>query len=196
LLVCNWPHSVGQNHFFVKMLFNRDSAIQKCFQKTDMGRFRISKRQIWENSAAPPDNYQCSIKLQDFFPKHRYGKIVATVRTTWIPVWKCSSIRQVSQFKTRRPEASQHGSDARASDMEIACIRSAVRTTILLVRTREASIGSYLQRTYDCPDDRATPSGRGSQIGKIFSEIFRISVVQLSIQTVPSFIKLDAHLNC
>jgi hypothetical protein len=34
LLVCNWPHSVGQNHFFVQMLFNRDSAIQKCFQKT------------------------------------------------------------------------------------------------------------------------------------------------------------------
>jgi hypothetical protein len=33
LLVCNWPHSVGQNHFIVKMLFNRDSAIQKCFQK-------------------------------------------------------------------------------------------------------------------------------------------------------------------
>jgi len=33
LLVCNWPHSVGQNHFFVKIPFNRDSAIQKCFQK-------------------------------------------------------------------------------------------------------------------------------------------------------------------
>jgi len=33
VLVCNWPHSVGQNHFFVKMLFNKDSAIQKCFQK-------------------------------------------------------------------------------------------------------------------------------------------------------------------
>jgi hypothetical protein len=30
MLVCNWPHSVGQNHFFVKMLFIRDSAIQKC----------------------------------------------------------------------------------------------------------------------------------------------------------------------
>jgi hypothetical protein len=27
LFVCNWPHSVGQNHFFVKMLFIRDSAI-------------------------------------------------------------------------------------------------------------------------------------------------------------------------
>jgi hypothetical protein len=34
LLVCNWPHSVRQNHLFVKMLFNKDSAIQKCFQKT------------------------------------------------------------------------------------------------------------------------------------------------------------------
>jgi hypothetical protein len=33
VLVCNWPHSVGQNHFFVKMFFNRDSNIQKCFQK-------------------------------------------------------------------------------------------------------------------------------------------------------------------
>jgi hypothetical protein len=31
--VSNWPHSVGQNHFFVKMLFNRDYFIQKCFQK-------------------------------------------------------------------------------------------------------------------------------------------------------------------
>jgi len=33
VLVCNWPHFVGQNHFIVMMLFNRDSAIQKCFQK-------------------------------------------------------------------------------------------------------------------------------------------------------------------
>jgi hypothetical protein len=30
---CCWPHSVfGQNHLFVKMLFNRDSTIQKCFR--------------------------------------------------------------------------------------------------------------------------------------------------------------------
>jgi hypothetical protein len=33
LLVCNWSHSIAQNHFFVKMLFNRHSAIQKYFQK-------------------------------------------------------------------------------------------------------------------------------------------------------------------
>jgi hypothetical protein len=33
LLVCNWPHSVGQNHFYVMIISNRDSAIQKCFQK-------------------------------------------------------------------------------------------------------------------------------------------------------------------
>jgi hypothetical protein len=30
LLVCNWPHFVGQNHFFVMMLFNKDFAIQSA----------------------------------------------------------------------------------------------------------------------------------------------------------------------
>jgi hypothetical protein len=76
-------------------------------------------------------------KLQDFFPKHRYGKIVATIQPR-------SSIRQVSQFKSRRPDASQHGPDAQASKIEIAFKRSAVRTTILLVLTREASIWKLL----------------------------------------------------
>jgi hypothetical protein len=33
------------------------------------------------------------------------------------------------------------------------------------------------------PDDRATPSERGSQTGKIFIEIFGISVTQLSVWT-------------
>jgi len=33
VLVCNWLHSIEQNHFVVLMLFNRVSTIQKCFQK-------------------------------------------------------------------------------------------------------------------------------------------------------------------
>jgi hypothetical protein len=33
LLVCNWPHYVGQNHFYVMMLFNRDSAIQSALKR-------------------------------------------------------------------------------------------------------------------------------------------------------------------
>jgi hypothetical protein len=67
--------------------------------------------------------YSVFDKLQDFFPKHSYGKIAATVRTTWIPVRTRSSIRQVSQFKSRRPDDGPYGSDARTSDMEIACIK-------------------------------------------------------------------------
>jgi hypothetical protein len=51
------------------------------------------------------------------------------------------------------------------------------------VRMREALYGNYLQRTCDRPDDSASPSGRGSQIGKIFSENLRNSVAQLSIRT-------------
>jgi hypothetical protein len=91
-----------------------------------------------------PDDSQCSIKLQDFFPKHRYGKIAVTVWTTWISVRTRSSIRQVSQIKSRLLDANHHGPDARVSNMEIACIISTVRTTILLVWKREASIWKLL----------------------------------------------------
>jgi hypothetical protein len=95
-------------------------------------------------SAGRPNDSQCSTKLQDFFSKHRYGKIVATVRRTWIPVQTRLSIRQVSHSKSRHPDASQHGPDACASDMEIAYIKSTFRTTIPSVQTREAFIWKLL----------------------------------------------------
>jgi hypothetical protein len=79
-----------------------------------------------------------------FLSKHRYGKIAATVRTMWNPIRTRSSIRQVLQFKSRHPEASQHSPDTLALDMEIACISSTVQRTILLVQTREASIWKLL----------------------------------------------------
>jgi hypothetical protein len=168
------------------MLFNKDSAIQKCYQKI-LHSLQVRKfgslPAIWTTchtvrtpicpkhhpagrrellvrtfpcvekfqttpacirpdvSAARPDDSQCSTKLQDFFPKHRYGKIAATVRTAWIPVRTRSSIRQVSQLKSRRPD---DGPNARASEMEIVCIRSTVWTIIPLVRTREALIWKLL----------------------------------------------------
>jgi hypothetical protein len=79
-------------------------------------------------------------QLWDFFLKHRYGKIVATVWTMWIPVRTCSSIRQVSHSKSRRLDVSLHGPDMRASYMEIACIRSTVWMTIPLVQMRKPLI--------------------------------------------------------
>jgi hypothetical protein len=110
-------------------------------------------------------------QLWDFLPKHRYGKIAATIRTTWIPVQTRSSIRQVSHSKSKRPDTSLHGLNARASDMETACIRSTVRTTIPLVRTHEALVWKLLTA-------EVRPSGRqGNTIwtqlksGKNFSEI-------------------------
>jgi hypothetical protein len=61
-------------------------------------------------------------QLWDFFPKHRYGKIAATIRTMWIPVLTRSSIRQIAHSKFRRPNISLHGPNTRATYMEIACI--------------------------------------------------------------------------
>jgi len=83
-------------------------------------------------------------QLWDFLPKHSYGKIAATFRTMWIPVQTRSSIRQVSPSKSKRLDVSPLGPDLRASNMEIACIRSTVRMTIPLVRMREALVWKLL----------------------------------------------------
>jgi hypothetical protein len=195
------------------MFFNKDSAIQKCFQKTlhslqvkkfgslsavrtpistkyhPFGRRVISSGRPSVQSTSRPDDVSycpdallskassvrttrtfrpdlplcrevsnCSNlhlfgcfnslsgrllvfdKLQDFFPKHNYGKITATVQTKTIPVRTRSSIRQVSQFKSRRSDDDPHGPDACVSDMEIVCIKLTVRTIIPLVRKCEAFI--------------------------------------------------------
>jgi len=126
-------------------------------------------------------------QLWDFFPKHRYGKIAATVQTTWIPVWMWSSIRQVSHSKSRPPDVSPLGPDARTLDMEIAWIRSTVRTTIPLVQTREALIWKLLAA-------EVRPFGRqgqhrqdATQIRKEFQGNFGKLIVQLSIRTGPRF---------
>jgi len=154
----------GQNHLYVKMLFNRDSAIHKCFRRfctacksEDFG-FPVSRPDDVSSrpdarlstvpsfqttyhtvrtpdrpsficldnvdfrpdpplyreasvpacirpdvSAARLDPSQYSIKLQ-ILSKFKYGKIAATIRMTWIPVWACSFIRQESQFKFNRPD--------------------------------------------------------------------------------------------
>jgi hypothetical protein len=84
--------------------------------------------------------YSVFNQLWDFFPKYRYGKTTATVRTTWIPVRTCSSIRQVAHSKFKRPDNSLHSPDARASYIEITCIKFTVRTTDVMVRTPQALI--------------------------------------------------------
>jgi hypothetical protein len=84
--------------------------------------------------------HSVSDQLWDFFPKHRYGRTAATVRTTWIPVRMRSFIRQIEHSNFRRLDDSLHGSDARVSYMKIACIRSTVRTTDVMVWTCQALI--------------------------------------------------------
>jgi hypothetical protein len=70
-------------------------------------------------------------------------------------------------FKSKRPDVNPLGPDASASDMEIACIRSTVRTTIPLVRTCKAFIWKLLEWKCDRQDDRAPPSECGSNQERI-----------------------------
>jgi hypothetical protein len=91
LLVCNWPHSVGQNHFVVKMLFNRDSTIQSTSR-------RFCAIYKSENSIPCQPSGRCVIlsgrpALQSFshpddmsYRPDTHQTKVSSVRTTWIPV--------------------------------------------------------------------------------------------------------------
>jgi hypothetical protein len=166
VLVCNWLHFVGKNHFYVMMHLNRDSTIQRSSRrfctvyklvKSDpfqpsgrrdipSGRSTVQASSVQTTRTFHPNLPLCqepsncsslhsSVRfsstsgrhsvfdqLWDFFPKHRYGKIATTVWTIWIPARTHSSIRQVVHSKSRCPDSSRHGPDARATLMEIACI--------------------------------------------------------------------------
>jgi hypothetical protein len=141
-------------------------------------------------------------QLWDVFPKHRYGKIAATIWTMWIPIWTRSSIRQVVHSKFRRLNDSIHGPDSRATYMEIACIKSTIRTTIPLIRTHEALIWKLRAA-------EVRPSGWQGNIvqtwlksRKNFREILESRLhscpsgrLRSTVWTVPRFIKPDTHLN-
>jgi hypothetical protein len=141
-------------------------------------------------STAHPDASQYSTKLQ-ILSKFIYGKIDATVRTTWIPVRTRFSSRQESQFKFNRPDASLplsgrtctwYGNCVFRFNHPDACLSWQHRYGNCVLKINrpdgyppwsgrtKALYGNYLQRTCDRPDDSVSPSGCGSQTGKIFSE--------------------------
>jgi hypothetical protein len=142
-------------------------------------------------------------KLQDFFPKHRYRKIVATVRTTWIPVRTLSSIRQVSQFKSRRPNASHHGLDARIKYEN--CVHQINRLDEHPPGLDPRNL--YMEITYsELVTVRTTGQHRPDAALK--QERFSAKFLEFqsygcsyrrpmtTVRTTSSFIKPDAHLSC
>jgi hypothetical protein len=151
-----------------------------------------------------PDDSQCSIKLKDFFPKHRYGKITATVRTMWIfrtsalihkasiaiqiqtsgcqsSWYRCACIKYGNcVHQINRPDDHPPSLDARSLYMEITCSeRATVRTTGQhrpdAALKQERFLAKFLKFwSHSCPSRRP----------------------MTTVRTGPSFIKLDAHLNC
>jgi hypothetical protein len=81
LLVCNWPHSIGQNHFFAMMLFNRDSAILSAFK--DSAQFTSQK--IWFPASRSDDvSYRSDAQLS----KASSVQTTRTFRLTFLCVEK------------------------------------------------------------------------------------------------------------
>jgi hypothetical protein len=93
LLVCifNWPHSVGQNHFFVKMLVIMDFAIQKCSRRfcTVCKSENSASCQSSERHVIPSGSWavQCINHLDDVtYHLDAHQTKASSIRTTWILV--------------------------------------------------------------------------------------------------------------
>jgi hypothetical protein len=151
----------------------------------------------------PSGRHSVFDKLRVSASRHSYGKTEATVRKMCDPVRTMSSIRQVVHIKFNRPDASQHGPNALASDIEIAYIKSTVRTTIPPVRTSEAFIWKLLAAEMWPSGQQGTTVQTRLKNRKEFQQNSREvnrTVVHPNGPWVPSgqrlcFIKPDSHLN-
>jgi hypothetical protein len=110
LLVCNWLHSVGQNHFYVMMHLNRDSDIQKSSrrsctvyksEKSDplqpSGRHDISFGSPTVQSIIRPDDKNFS-SGPSFMSKSFELLLLAFVRTFQQHIWTTLSVRLLWDF--------------------------------------------------------------------------------------------------
>jgi len=133
LLVCDWPHSVWTKSLVCKdavlqgillfRSFSEDSAVRKVGSlpavRTTMPSCPDAHLSTVPSVRTPDgpsiirlddlyfyqDASQYSTKLQ-ILSIFSYGKIDATVRTTWIPVRMRFSLRQELHFKFNRPDTS------------------------------------------------------------------------------------------
>jgi hypothetical protein len=110
-------------------------------------------------------------KLKDFFPKHRYGKTAATVRTTWLfrldaILDKASRAEDVPSSEGHTPWSGHSG-----LNMEIACSWSTTARTLGQHRPNAALFKKEFQanlesRLHSCPSGRPQlPSRR--RLGKL-----------------------------
>jgi hypothetical protein len=111
-LVSSWPHSVGQNHFFIMMLFNRDFTIQSASRKfctvyksinsvpcQPSGLRDIPSERSAVQSTICPDDMDFCQDAKVF--------IALFVRMTWIPIGTFLCVEKLRTARTCiRPDVS------------------------------------------------------------------------------------------
>jgi hypothetical protein len=133
--------------------------------------------------ASRSDDPQCSIKLQDFFPNTDMERLLQPSGRRGFPSRRAHPL---GKYRNSNPDVRTPVSMVWTRVYQIWKLRASDQPSGRQFPRSGCAMplyGNCLQRTCDCPDDKASPSGRGSQTGKIFSEIFGISVAQLSVRT-------------
>jgi hypothetical protein len=166
----------------------RPSSASRSFELFQVASVQTSQQHIWRPFSVLSamgflsKNKDMGWKLQ---PSGR-----CAIRTMCILVQKCSFIRQFVHTKLNGPDDSLHGPDAQASYMKIACIRSTVRTTAVMVRTRQAWIWKMRVAKLQLSWHKGKTIWTWLNSGKNFSE-FGKPIAQLSVR-MPYVYRSDA----
>jgi hypothetical protein len=133
--------------------------------------------------SSPSGAIKYSIKLP-ILSKIIYGKIASTVRTTWLSIQTCFSLRQESQFKFNCPDVCQQGPKARSTDMEIADSTSNCPDAYLSWSGRAHHRYGNCVLKINCPDGHPPWSGRSKPYMEILAADVRPSRRQcLTVRT-------------
>jgi hypothetical protein len=127
----------------------------------------------------PKANMGRLLQLSRLLSKSKYGKIVATVQTTWIPVRMCYSLRQVCNSNSTVQRSVCHGPDAWSLSKEITCSERAIVRTIVPHRPNAALKQERFSAKISEFWSHSCPSGRPMS----------------TVRTAPVFIKAVTHLN-
>jgi hypothetical protein len=136
VLVCNWPHSVGQNHFIVKMLFNRNFASQKS-QFPASRSDDVSSRPDAHLSKASAVRTTCHIvRTPDRLKHHPSGRHGFPFGPSSVSRSFCSSLHPSGRLSSPFGRLSVSTKLQTLSKIKYGKIAATVRKTWILVWTR------------------------------------------------------------
>jgi hypothetical protein len=139
-----WLHSVGQNHFIVMILFNRDSAIQKCFQNMHSLQVRkFGSQSAVQTTCHPVRTPNCPkhhTSGRRGFPSGRPSVKASSVRTTRNFRPDAHQCLEASNSSRLHPSGCNGKSSGCSSEFEKIPVFQRIRPDVMAIPSRRHSV--------------------------------------------------------